>query len=371
MSETEGIQEVVNNDSYCLVLPSKVSIENVSSFYNEILRLEKKQPPCQIQIDLRDTREFDSSGITFLNYLIQHHPNVKIQNVPTQFPLILKTQEAKPPARPEKTEEQPGFWIHLFQEAAADLMRMVNRSLQFLRLLADELYYTFQYLFRTRRGVYPGEVRNQLFFMAYKSFPIVSLIAFLVGITIAITSAQQLRRFGADIYVADLVGFGMIRELVPLMTGIILAGKIGASITAEIASMKVMEETDALKTMGIIPEKFLMVPRLLAITFTIPLMVAIADFIGIGAGVFISRVISGISPAMFLNEMFLAVNLMDFLIGLMKTLIFGWTIVISAGYKAFSVRHGATEVGIATTQSVVLSISLIIIIDCIFAILLY
>jgi phospholipid/cholesterol/gamma-HCH transport system permease protein len=155
------------------------------------------------------------------------------------------------------------------------------------------------------------------------------------------------------------------------MTGIIMAGKIGASITAEIASMKVLEETDALKTMGIIPEKFLMVPRLIAISLAVPLLVAIADFIGVFAGLVVTRVISDIPANMFMTEMFTAVDVVDFLNGLLKTLVFGWLIVLTSGYKGFSVKQGAVGVGIATTQSVVLSISLIIVFDCVFALILY
>jgi phospholipid/cholesterol/gamma-HCH transport system permease protein len=237
-------------------------------------------------------------------------------------------------------------------------------------LLTDEIFYLFQYLFK-RKGVYPGEITKQFFFMGYGSFPIVTLISFLVGITISITTVQQLKLFGADIYLADIVGYGLIRELVPLMTGIILAGKIGASITAEIASMKVLEEVDALKVMGIIPEKFLMVPRIIGIIFAIPFLVAIADFIGILGGIIVGKVIAGIPVIVFYNEMLKVVGAGDFFIGMIKTLVFGLIIVISSGYKGFTVSMGAQGVGKATTESVVLSISLIIIIDCIFALLLY
>ena len=135
--------------------------------------------------------------------------------------------------------------------------------------------------------------------------------------------------------------------------------------------MKVMEEVDALTTMGLIPEKFLMVPRLMGITLAIPLLVITADFIGILAGIIVGQFFSGIPPKLFIQEMLTIVDLSDVLIGLIKTMVFGWMVVISAGYKGFSVEKGAEGVGIATTESVVLSISMIIVIDCIFAIILY
>jgi phospholipid/cholesterol/gamma-HCH transport system permease protein len=256
-------------------------------------------------------------------------------------------------------------------ESFADkFLSLIENLKNFFLLLTDEVFYTVQYL-RKRQGTYPGEVGKQFYFMAYKSFPIVCLITFLVGVTISLTSAAQLKLFGADIYLSWFVGIAMIRELVPLMTGVILAGKIGASVTAEISTMKVLEEIDALKTMGIVPEKFLMVPRLIAITMAIPLLVALADFIGIFGGVLVARFYFGTPPASFLREMLNIVHLQDFLIGLGKTMVFAWAILISSGYKGFSVERSAEEVGKATTESVVLSISLIILLDCLFAFILY
>lgn len=256
-------------------------------------------------------------------------------------------------------------------EILADkFIKQFENLTRFFQLLADEMFYTVQYLFK-RTGIYPGEIWKQFYFMAYKSFPIVCLITFLVGVTISLTSAAQLKLFGADIYLAYFVGIAMIRELVPLMTGVILAGKIGASVSAEISTMKVLEEIDALKTMGIIPEKFLMVPRLIAITLAVPLLVAIADVVGIFGGVVVARFFLGIPPGSFLREMMNVVFLQDFFIGLAKTMVFGWAIIISSGFKGFSVERSAEEVGKATTESVVLSISLIILLDCAFAFALY
>ena len=347
------------------LLPERLSIENVSPLLKEIKKLGQKIP---VEMDFKNVQEFDSSAIALFNYLKRNLPGVSFKNVAPEFEQMFSLFPFAGEG-PEKSPPAVTFKKRLL--TIADIYIKVKRqSKNYLVLLADEIYYTFQYIMKGR-GVYPGEIFNQLFFMGYKSFPIVSLIALLVGITTTIISLQQLRLFGADIYVADLVGFGMIVELVPLMTGIIMAGKIGASITAEIASMKVLEETDALKTMGIIPEKFLMVPRLIAITLAVPLLVAAADFIGIFAGIVVVRIISDIPPNMFLTEMFTAVNLGDFLTGLLKTLVFGWVVVITSGYKGFSVKQGAVGVGIATTQSVVLSIAMIIVYDCLFALILY
>ncbi|MCP5102195.1 MAG: ABC transporter permease [bacterium] len=352
------------------------SIEKVPALMDEIKNLKKNQP---LEIDFKNTKTFDSAGIAFVNHLKGIRPDVVFKNLDPEFDKIFSMfpagEESKTGRKTHKTARlrirQVTHSMGHGMETLDDKYLSFKKNLKtFFVLLADEIFYTFQYLFK-RRGIYPGEIGNQLFYMAYKSYPIVSLISFLVGVTVALTSAEQLRNFGADIYLADLVGFGMIRELVPLMTGIILAGKIGASITAEVSSMKVMEETDALKTMGIVPEKFLMVPRLIAITLAIPLLVAIADFVGIMGGLLVGKFFSGIPAVVFYNEMLSVVELSDFLIGLGKTVVFGWIVVVSSGFKGFSVTRGAAGVGIATTESVVLSISLIIIFDCFFALISY
>jgi phospholipid/cholesterol/gamma-HCH transport system permease protein len=356
-----------DKQKHYFLLPERLSIEDITLFFKKIKRLGDHD---RIELDFKEVVQLDSSAIALVNVLKRSPVEVTFINVAPEFQRRLSLFQ-RVVTESSGNEGGAGGAVRKRIEAAGDHFFTIKGQVKdFLVLLADEISYTFQYLLR-RRGVYPGEIANQLFFMGYKSFPIVSLIAFLVGVTISVTSAEQLRTFGAEIYLADLVGFGMIRELVPLMTGIILAGKIGASITAEIASMKVLEETDALKTMGIMPEKFLMVPRLIAITLAIPLLVAIADFVGIFAGVLVARVVSGIPPGMFFTEMFTVVEVGDFLIGLVKTLVFGWLVVVGSGYKGFSVKRGAAGVGIATTESVVLSISMIIIFDCIFALILY
>jgi phospholipid/cholesterol/gamma-HCH transport system permease protein len=132
-----------------------------------------------------------------------------------------------------------------------------------------------------------------------------------------------------------------------------------------------MDEIDALTTMGIVPVRFLMTPRLLGITLAVPLLTALADAVGIGGGALVARTVLGTPVAVFLREVLGSLYLRAFLIGLGKTMVFGWAVVAAAGYKAFTLERGAESVGKATTESVVLSIALIIGLDCVFAFLLY
>ena len=347
-------------------LPRKLRAPDIPAAFKEI---QARREEGRVTVDFGGVEEFDSTTLALLSYLLGCTADVGVVNIPGTIDRSFKAfLGGTPPAACDVFEfGLPTRVLHSFSNTFLAQMRSISK---FFVLLGDEIFYTGGYL-RKRKGVYPGEIWNQLFFMGYKSFPITCLLIFLVGVTISLTSAAQLKLYGADIYLADLIGYSMLRELVPLMVGIILAGKVGAAVAAELSTMTVLEEVDALKTMGVIPEKFLMVPRLVAVTLAAPLLVALADTVGIGAGIIVARFYLGIVPSAFIREMLTTVGLTDFLIGIEKTLVFGWAVIVGSGYKGLTVGRSAGEVGRATTESVVLSISLIILIDCIFAIILY
>ena len=349
-----------------VILPRRLLAADIPAAFREI---EAGREEGAVTVDFGGVEEFDSSALALLSYLRGCPPDVRVINVGEKLGRSFEVfMGGTPPAACAGPDlDLPTRVLHSFSNRFLTHMKHAGR---FFVLLSDEIAHTASYL-RKRRGVYPGEIWKQVFFMGNKSFPITCLLIFLVGVTIALTSAAQLKLYGADIYLADLVGYGMLRELVPLMLGVILAGKVGAAVAAELSTMTVLEEVDALRTMGVVPEKFLMVPRLIAITIAVPLLVALADSVGILGGLLVGRVSLGILPSTFLREMFTAVDLEDFLIGLGKSVVFGWAVIVGSGFKGLTVGRSAGEVGRATTESVVLSISLIILIDCVFALITY
>lgn len=349
------------------VLPRRFRAPEVAAFIHD---LNRRGEDGALVVDFQDVEEFDSSTLALLGYLRKHHPDVSAVHVGGALARAAESFVRIPAAGPFESPVpavRPRRFFRSYADRFLDHARDLGR---FLAMLVDEIYHVGGYL-KKRRGVYPGETWNQMFFMGYQSFPIVCLLLFLVGVTISITSAEQLKMFGADIYIADIIGYAMLRELAPIMTGVILAGKVGAAVTAELASMTVLEEVDALRTMGLVPEKFLMVPRLLAITLVVPLLVAMADVAGIFGGMIVARVTFGMLPSAFLDQMVNTVDWVDFAWGLAKTVVFGWAVVVGSGYKGLTVGRSAEEVGRATTESVVLSVTMIIVIDCIFAFLIY
>src|SRR5208283_1415185 len=205
----------------------------------------------------------------------------------------------------------------------------------------------------------------------YNSIPIVSVIAFFVGIILALQSAYQLRKLGALIYVASLVGVSITRELGPILTAIIVSGRSGSAFAAEIGSMKASEEVDALISMGINPVRFLVVPKLIALMIMLPALTIFSDAIGIFGGFLLSTTVLEIHPYSYFQQTIHALLIKNVVTGLIKAWAFGIVITIVGSYQGFKVEGGAEEVGRRTTASVVTSIFLVIIVDLFFTALFY
>ncbi len=197
---------------------------------------------------------------------------------------------------------------------------------------------------------------------------IVSLLSFLTGLIIAFIGVIQLQKFAADIYVADLVGLAITRELGAVMVGVIMAGRTGAAFAAQIGSMQVNEEVDALVSFGISPMQFLVVPRVVALVLMMPLLCACADFVGILGGMVVAVAISDVSVVQYFNQVEAAVSLNDLLSGIFKSAVFGSIIAVAGCYRGLNCGRDATAVGQAATSAVVTSITWIVIADAIFAV---
>jgi phospholipid/cholesterol/gamma-HCH transport system permease protein len=201
------------------------------------------------------------------------------------------------------------------------------------------------------------------------SLPIVSLISFLVGLTLAYQAAVELRQFGADIYIADIVGLSVVREMGPMMAAIILAGRTGASFAATIGNMRANEEIDALEVLGISAVDFLVIPRLLALGLMMPLLTLYANCVGILGGMVVAGSVLQIPPSAYWIETQSSIDLTDLCTGLIKATTFGILIGLSGCMRGLQSERSAEGVGKATTSAVVTAILLIIVADSIFAVL--
>ena len=226
-------------------------------------------------------------------------------------------------------------------------------------------------MLRLFAGKSPFRMRDFLYFIqscGVESLPIVTLIAILVGVILSFVGAVQLQMFGAEIYIANLVGLGMVLEMGALMSGIIIAGRIGAAYAAQLGTMQTNEEIDALRTMGISPTGFLVLPRLFALALMMPLLCIYADVMGILGGAFIGYPVLDLSLSEFLNQAIKSVNLYHCFQGVAKSAVFGVLIGFAGCLRGMECGRSAMAVGEATTSAVVTSIVFIVISDSILTI---
>jgi len=216
-----------------------------------------------------------------------------------------------------------------------------------------------------------GRVYEQSKKAGLDSLPIVSLISMFIGIIFAFQISYLMRKLGAEMYIASIVSLSIVRELGPVITALIVAGRVGAAITAEIGSMQVTEQVDALTTLASNPVKYLVVPRFVALSIMLPLLTLYADIIGILGGWMICVFKLGIPSKMYMTIAFDSLQFKDIFSGLLKTLFFGMIVAFVSSYEGFNVEGGAEGVGKATTQSVVVSFIMIIACDCFFTALFY
>jgi phospholipid/cholesterol/gamma-HCH transport system permease protein len=223
--------------------------------------------------------------------------------------------------------------------------------------------------FSRPRALRPSSLARHIYETGITAIPIVSLIAFLISVIVAYLGAQQLARFGANIFVVDLVTISVLREMGVLLTAIIVAGRSGSAFAAEIGEMQLNEETDALRAMGMNPVEMLVVPRLLALVIALPLLTVIADAMGLAGGGLLSLLNLHIPLQQFISRLRDSVSPTTFWAGLIKAPVFAVLIAMVGTYRGMQVRDSARELGRLTTVAVVQSIFFVILADALFAVL--
>lgn len=262
------------------------------------------------------------------------------------------------------TEPEASGWLTSLGLRATRQWRQLREMVQFVGecVLAVARLVRQPQKFRVRDCLYEMQQCGAM------ALPIAGLIAFLVGVTLAYTGAIILRQFGADIWVADLIGLSMTREMGAVMTGIVLAGRTGAAFAAELGNMKAGEEIDALVTLGIRPVDFLVIPRMVALVVMMPLLTLYANALGILGGMTIALTLLDIQPRAYWIEMLTIVDTSDLMTGLIKAVTFGAMVALSGCLRGLQADRSASGVGRAATSSVVTSILLIVIADALFAV---
>ena len=363
--------EVCNRDGQqCIVLNGALKLHEVEEMTKPLLdALERVPAGSALALDLSNVPEIDTVGTGLLACMRRKAElrrvqlslagcNASVQHVVDRF-LWLET--------PEKKKFTFSDWL---ERKGDNLIKTKDRFVDLLQLMADTLIFSL-HLDRRTRQVRRGAVWQEANAIGLGALGIICLMTLLIGAVVALQTASLLRLFGADILVADMIGIAMIRELSPLMTAIIMAGRSGASIAAEIATMSINEEIAGIRTMGLDPVKYVVVPKFRAISITMPGLTVFSIVCGILGGFIVAVLYMGISPSAFMHEMWHVVFIKDILVTLLKSLVFSWIIVWVAAHQGFSAYGGSEAVGRVTTSSVVLSIFWCIIADAISSMIFY
>ena len=232
------------------------------------------------------------------------------------------------------------------------------------KLLLETLYWIIAGPFK-KKPVSRANTFSQMVFGGFNSILIVFFVAFFTGIVLAMQSAYQLAELGAEMYVASLVAVSMARELGPVLTALVVAGRVGAAITAEISSMKVTEQIEALQAFALNPVRFLVVPRFIALVIMLPCLTIFSDFVGMLGGWLVGKFNLHINTGLYINITLQFLELKDIYTGLIKSVFFAMIISLVACYMGLTTSGGAEGVGRSTTMSVVTSFIMVILADCV------
>lgn len=331
-------------------------------------QIESRGPLTRITFDTKKLTDWDTGLLTYLINLIsvcrQADISFDTEGLPSGVRGLLKLIDTAP----QMTTS------NIILPAKPFLTRVGLTSLDFFKSTGDilgfigEAFLTFIKLCRGKARYRSSDLAVTIQESGAQALPIVSLISLLIGLILAFVGAVQLEQFGAQIYVANLVGLGMAREMGAMMTAIIMAGRTGAAFAAQLGTMQVNLEIDALRTMGISPMEFLVLPRMLALMLMMPLLCLYADFLGILGGAVVSWGMLDISFGQYFDQTRGAIEINDFAVGLIKSVIFGVLVAVSGCLRGMQCGNSSSAVGNAATSAVVTAIVFIIVWDSLFTV---
>lgn len=270
-------------------------------------------------------------------------------------------------AQPSAEEQRRSSFVAMVERVGRATVYAINEAVEMVAFLGLIVIVIGRII------VHPSRLRvkscfSHLEHVGVNALPIVGLLSFLVGIVIAYQGADQLRRFGADIFMVNLLGISTLRELGVLLTAIIIAGRSGSAFTAQIGTMKVNEEVDAIRALGLDPMELLVLPRLFALVVAMPLLTVFADFMALLGGLVIGTTVLDISAIQFMERLKIVVTQGQFWVGMVKAPVFGFLIAMVGCREGLNTGGSAESVGLQTTKSVVVSIFLVIVVDAVFSI---
>jgi phospholipid/cholesterol/gamma-HCH transport system permease protein len=334
--------------------------------YRQVRAVARRRDSKRVVLDFASAGRIDSAGLAAISMLAKHLKatgrTLQLAHLSADHERALALIPKEEPEPVPAEEPAPG----VLERIGSETLKAAHGTRSLFGLIAETGRQAFAVI--TRRARLPnGDLATQISKMGVSAIFIVGLLSFLLGMTMAFQGAVQLQKFGAGPFVADMIGLTMVREIAPLMTAVILTGRTGAAIAAELGTMRVRSEIDALSTMGIEPVRFLILPRMVSITIIGPALTLMGMFIGIAGGMLVASLTLDLPPTMFWDRTVERVMLGDFMHGLSKSLVFAWIIGFAGSHLGMRAGGDASSVGSATTRTVVASIFAIIVVDAVFA----
>lgn len=362
--------KILEQGNLQVILKGRFDAENTAPLWRSAVNKVEKTRPDELIVDAAGVEYCDATGIGLLLELKRKQQSrrgkIQIRGLKPQFEQLMALFD---PGDLPKPQRRPMAFVRVAEDigrALVGLWHGLRGTISFAGELFCKLLHTL---------VHPGGLRwKDTFRIAEKSgadaVGITALLGFLIGLILAFQSAMAMKKFGAQVFVADLVVLSLFRELGPLLTAFVLAARSGSAFAAEIGTMKVNEEIDALTTMGLDPVRFLAVPRIIAVVFITPLLALFHMLAGlIGCG--LVMVSLGFTPITYINRIQEAASLTDLCGGLAKTLVFGAMIAGIGCLRGLQTKSGASAVGDSATSAVVTSIVAIVVVDGVFAVVYY
>lgn len=318
----------------------------------------------RVHLDLKEVRTFDSFGVVgLLEIAALYEGRVSFFNTSPE----LKAYMLKVPVS-ALFQEEPEKPASMLASLGEWLIRAGTGTRQFISLGFEFIYWVGIAPFRGRK-IYIGRTIHEFYLAGVEAIPIVGLISLLMGVIIALNASYQLSKFGAKIFVANMVAVTLTRELGPVITAMVVAGRTGSAIAAELGTMIVTEELEALRVTGIHPTSFLIVPKLLALVLAVPCLTIFCIVVGIGGGMGISVTALDLGLVHYFEQTRSSLEIHDLVNGMSKSIVFGLVIGLTGATLGLRLKGGAEEVGRITTAAVVMSFFLLIFTDLVFTLL--
>ncbi len=343
-----------------------IIIPTAAQLYGQLRGVARRRDIKTVIVDFAEAGRLDSSGVAVVSLgarlMERGGKRFDVAHLSELHRAALDLTPARdaPALTPDADESG---WIARFGEALVEYWKAAG---EFFALLADTGRQLFQVVIGKKR-LPKGSVVYQTATMGVGAVGIVGMLGMLLGMTLAFQAVVQLRQFGAGVYAADMIGVAMVREFGPMMTAIILTGRTGAAIAAELGTMRVRDEIDALSAMGVSPTRFLLLPRLISLTLVQPALTLMSMFLGIAGGLLVMALALHMPVSVSWDRVVARVTLGDFAHGIGKSVAFAWIIGFTGSHFGMRADGDASSVGAATTRTVVVSIFFIILVDAIFS----